>query len=79
MANTHIELVKEYLAQEAEVVTFASIEEDTVFFNITQDNINFEVMAYPFYDEDDNIKGYEVEYKEEGQSQYRGNGTLFLD
>ena len=78
MKNTHIELVKEYLLAESEAVTVKSIEEDTIYFNVT-DYINFTAKAEAFYDEDDNIKGFELEFMEEGQDFYKGSGTVFVD
>ena len=78
MKNAHIELVKEYLLEESEVVTVKSVEEDTIYFNVI-DDINFTAKAEAFYDEDDNIKGFELEFKEEGQNFYKGSGTVFVD
>ena len=77
--NEQIEAVKTFLEQEAEKVEIDIVDAENIYFNITQDDINFYVLAYPFFDEDDNIKGFEVEYREEGQEVFRGNGTLWLD
>lgn len=75
----HIEAVREFLAQEAETVELEIVDAEAIFFNIIQDELSYNVIANPFYDEDDNIKGFELEFKEEGQDFYKGSGTVFVD